>query len=243
MTGCSAIPAPFRERMAMAYETGKRIVQMVLDDLKPSDILSRESFENAIVVNAAIGGSTNAPPHLQAIARHAGIELNVRDWETIGFEVPLILNMQPAGEYLGESFFRAGGIPAVMGELMKAGLIRQGAMTDQRQDPWPKPERLGQPRWRGDPHRRRSLARKRGLSGPVKEPVRQRADEDQRDLKGISATASCPAAPRAFTRLAPSSLRAPGITTTASNALGIDETCILFIRNVGCVGYPGNAGW
>ena len=129
LTGCSAIPAPFRERMAMAYETGKRIVQMVLDDLKPSDILSRESFENAIVVNAAIGGSTNAPPHLQAIARHAGIELNVRDWETIGFEVPLILNMQPAGEYLGESFFRAGGVPAVMGELMKAGLIRQGAMT------------------------------------------------------------------------------------------------------------------
>ncbi|WP_040605200.1 IlvD/Edd family dehydratase [Sagittula stellata] len=129
LTGSSAIPAPFRERMAMAYETGKRIVQMVLDDLKPSDILTREAFENAIVVNAAIGGSTNAPPHLQAVARHAGVELNVKDWETVGFDVPLLVNMQPAGEYLGESFFRAGGVPAVMGELMKAGRLHEGAMT------------------------------------------------------------------------------------------------------------------
>ncbi len=129
LTGNSAIPAPFRERMTMAFETGKRIVQMVLDDLKPSDILTREAFENAIVVNAAIGGSTNAPPHLQAVARHIGVDLNVRDWEDIGFDVPLMVNMQPAGEYLGESFFRAGGVPAVMGELMKAGRIHGHAMT------------------------------------------------------------------------------------------------------------------
>ena len=129
LTGNSAIPAPFRERMTMAYETGRRIVDMVLDDLKPSDILTREAFENAIVVNAAIGGSTNAPPHLQAIARHIGVDLNVKDWEEIGYDVPLMVNMQPAGEYLGESFFRAGGVPAVMGELMKAGRIHIGAMT------------------------------------------------------------------------------------------------------------------
>ncbi|WP_417248983.1 IlvD/Edd family dehydratase [Celeribacter sp.] len=129
LTGNSAIPAPFRERMAMAYETGKRIVEMVYEDLKPSDILTREAFKNAIKVNAAIGGSTNAPPHLQAIARHAGVPLDVKDWETVGFEIPLMVNMQPAGVYLGESFFRAGGVPAVMGELMKAGHIHQGAMT------------------------------------------------------------------------------------------------------------------
>ena len=129
LPGNSAIPAPFRERMAMAYETGRRIVQMVLDDLKPSDIMTREAFENAIITNSAIGGSTNAPPHLQAIARHIGVELDVTDWEKVGFDVPLMLNMQPAGEYLGESFFRAGGVPAVMGELMKAGRIRESVMT------------------------------------------------------------------------------------------------------------------
>ena len=129
LTGNSAIPAPFRERMTMAFETGRRIVGMVMEDLKPSDILSRDAFENAIVVNAAIGGSTNAPPHLQAVARHTGVELDVADWEKIGYDVPLMLNMQPAGKYLGESFFRAGGVPAVMGELSMAGLIREGVMT------------------------------------------------------------------------------------------------------------------
>lgn len=129
LTGNSAIPAPFRERMAMAYETGKRIVGMVHEDLKPSDILTREAFENAIVVNSAIGGSTNAPPHLQAVARHIGVDLHVTDWEKIGFDVPLMVNMQPAGEYLGESFFRAGGVPAVMGELVKADRLHLGVMT------------------------------------------------------------------------------------------------------------------
>ncbi|PSK85834.1 dihydroxy-acid dehydratase [Limimaricola soesokkakensis] len=129
LPGNSAIPAPFRERMAMAYETGRRIVEMVHEDLKPSDILTREAFENAIVTNSAIGGSTNAPPHLQAIARHAGVELDVTDWQKFGFDVPLLVNMQPAGKYLGESFFRAGGVPAVMGELRKAGRLHEGAMT------------------------------------------------------------------------------------------------------------------
>ncbi|GAD57662.1 LOW QUALITY PROTEIN: xylonate dehydratase [Limimaricola cinnabarinus LL-001] len=128
LPGNSAIPAPFRERMAMAYETGRRIVGMVHEDLKPSDILTREPRE-AIVTNSAIGGSTNAPPHLQAIARHAGVELDVTDWQKIGFDVPLLVNMQPAGTYLGESFFRAGGVPAVMGELRRAGRIHEGAMT------------------------------------------------------------------------------------------------------------------
>jgi dihydroxy-acid dehydratase len=129
LTGNSAIPAPFRERMNMAYETGKRIVSMVYEDLKPSDILTRKAFENAIVTNSAIGGSTNAPPHVQAIARHIGVELDVKDWETVGFDVPLLVNMQPAGEHLGESFFRAGGVPAVMGELHKSDRIHEGVIT------------------------------------------------------------------------------------------------------------------
>ncbi|MEL7174074.1 MAG: dihydroxy-acid dehydratase, partial [Pseudomonadota bacterium] len=129
LTGSSAIPAPFRERMEMAYETGRRIVEMVYEDLKPSDILTRAAFENAILTNSAIGGSTNAPPHLQAIARHAGVALEVKDWETVGFDVPLLLNMQPAGAYLGESFHRAGGVPAVMAELKRAGRLHEGAMT------------------------------------------------------------------------------------------------------------------
>ena len=123
LPGCAAIPAPFRERMAMAYATGKRIVGMVEDDITPSKILCRAAFKNAIIVNSAIGGSTTAPPHLQAIARHAGVELDVTDWQTHGFDIPLLVNMQPAGKYLGESFFRAGGVPAVMGELAEAGKL------------------------------------------------------------------------------------------------------------------------
>ena len=129
MPGSSAIPAPFRERMEMAYRTGRRAVEMAYEDLKPSQILTRDAFLNAIVVNTAIGGSTNAPPHLQAIARHAGVELDVNDWQEHGFEVPLLVNMQPAGEHLGEAFYRAGGVAGVMGELMTAGLLRGDAQT------------------------------------------------------------------------------------------------------------------
>ena len=129
LPGCAAIPAPFRERMAMAYSTGKRIVGMVEADLKPSDILTEAAFRNAIVVNSAIGGSTNAPPHLQAVARHAGVPLDVTDWQTHGFDVPMLVNMQPAGKHLGESFYRAGGVPAVMGELALAGRLNLDVQT------------------------------------------------------------------------------------------------------------------
>lgn len=129
LAGCAAIPAPFRERMVMAYETGKRAVGMVKEDLTPSKIMTRKAFENAIRVNTAIGGSTNAPPHLQAIARHIGVELQLQDWQELGFDLPLLVNMQPAGKYLGESFHRAGGVPAVMGEMHHAGLLHGEAMT------------------------------------------------------------------------------------------------------------------
>ena len=123
LPGSAAIPAPYRERGQMAYATGKRIVEMVWEDLKPSDIMTRKAFENAIVINSAIGGSTNAPIHLNAIAKHLGVKLNNDDWQKFGHKIPLLANMQPAGEYLGEDYHRAGGVPAVVFELMKAGLL------------------------------------------------------------------------------------------------------------------------
>jgi dihydroxy-acid dehydratase len=124
LPGCAAIPAPYRERGQIAYETGVRAVEMVWEDLKPSDIITREALENAIVVNSAIGGSTNAQIHIQAIARHVGVALEPEAWETVGHKIPLLVNMQPAGKYLGEEYYRAGGLPAVINELVKAGKIR-----------------------------------------------------------------------------------------------------------------------
>jgi dihydroxy-acid dehydratase len=129
LPGSAAIPAPYRDRQENAYRTGKRTVDMVREDLKPADILTRDAFLNAIVVNSAIGGSTNAPIHLAAIARHVGVDLDIRDWETFGHKVPLLVNLQPAGEYLGEDYYRAGGVPAVVSQLMKQGLIREDAIT------------------------------------------------------------------------------------------------------------------
>jgi dihydroxy-acid dehydratase len=129
LPGSAAIPAPYRERGQVAYRTGKRIVEMVREDLKPSDILTRKAFENAIVVNSAIGGSTNAPVHVNAIARHMGVELKVDDWQTVGHKVPLLVNLQPAGKYLGEDYQHAGGVPAVVAELIKHKLIHEDALT------------------------------------------------------------------------------------------------------------------
>jgi dihydroxy-acid dehydratase len=129
LPGCGTIPAPYAERGRMAYLTGRRIVEIVSEDLTPSKILSREAFENAIVVNSAIGGSTNCPPHIIAIARHVGVDLNIRDWERVGHQINLLANVQPAGEFLGEAYHRAGGVGAIFGELMQAGKIRTGALT------------------------------------------------------------------------------------------------------------------
>ncbi|MGA8970204.1 MAG: IlvD/Edd family dehydratase [Pseudolabrys sp.] len=129
LPGCAAIPAPYKERGQIAYDTGVRAVEIVEQDLKPSDILTRKAFENAIVANSAIGGSTNAPIHINAIARHIGVKLTIEDWEKVGYDVPLLVNMQPAGEYLGEEYYRAGGLPAVMHELLKAKRIHADALT------------------------------------------------------------------------------------------------------------------
>ena len=243
LTGNSAIPAPFRERMAMAYETGKRIVRMVLDDLKPSDILTRAAFENAITVNAAIGGSTNAPPHLQAVARHAGVKLNVKDWETVGYDVPLLVNMQPAGEYLGESFFRAGGVPAVMGELMKAGRIHADAMTatgatmGDNLAGWDSRDTEVIKTWDAP---MRPNAGFKVLSGNlfdsalmktsvISEDFRRRFLSEPGNEGVLEARAVVFEGPEDYH----DRLNDP--------ALCIDERTILFIRNVGCVGYPGSA--
>ncbi len=243
LTGNSAIPAPFRERMAMAYETGKRIVQMVLDDLKPSDILTREAFENAIVVNSAIGGSTNAPPHLQAVARHAGVELNVKDWETIGFDVPLLVNMQPAGEYLGESFFRAGGVPAVMGELMKAGHIREGAMTATGNSMGVNLagcESMDEDVVKTCAAPMRRNAGFKVLSGNLFDSALMKtsviSEDFQKRFLSQPGTEGVLEA-RAVVFEGPEDYH----DRINDPDLKIDEHCILFIRNVGCVGYPGSA--
>ncbi|MEL6124827.1 MAG: IlvD/Edd family dehydratase [Pseudomonadota bacterium] len=243
LPGNAAIPAPFRERMNMAYETGKRAVAMVYEDLKPSKILTRAAFENAIRVNTAIGGSTNAPPHLQAVARHAGVDLDVKDWETHGYDAPLLVNMQPAGEYLGESFFRAGGVPAVMGEMLADGMLHGDVMTASGK---PLTEALAGAR-SFDP----SVIR------PVSDPMRRKAgflvlsgnlfdsalmktsvisdDFRQRFLSEPGNEGVFEA--RAIVFEGPEDYH----DRINDPALAIDDHCILFIRGVGCVGYPGSA--
>jgi dihydroxy-acid dehydratase len=129
LPGCAAIPAPYRERGKMAYDTGRRAVEIVHEDLKPSDILTRAAFENAIVACSALGGSTNAPIHINAIARHIGLPLSIEDWERVGYDIPLLLNMQPAGHYLGEEYYRAGGLPTVLHELLEAGRLHGETLT------------------------------------------------------------------------------------------------------------------
>ena len=129
LTGCAAIPAPYRERGQVAYRTGQRIVEMVREDLKPSDILTREAFLNAIAAVSVLGGSSNAQPHIQAMAAHAGVPLEPSVWQDHGYDLPLLLNMQPAGQYLGERFHRAGGVPAVLWELLEAGVLKGDVLT------------------------------------------------------------------------------------------------------------------
>lgn len=243
LPGCAAIPAPFRERMAMAYETGRRIVAMVDEDLKPSDILTRKAFENAIVVNSAIGGSTNAPPHLQAIARHAGVDLHVSDWQRHGFDVPLLVNMQPAGSYLGESFYRAGGVPAVMGELRKAGLLHEDALTVSG---LPMGTAIGT--WD---------SRDTDVIRPVANPLRAKAGflvlSGNLFESALMKTSVISEGFRARYLARPGHegvFEARAVVFEGPEdyherlndpALEIDAETILFIRNVGCVGYPGSA--
>jgi dihydroxy-acid dehydratase len=243
LPGCGMIPAPYRERGQMAYETGRRAVELVHEELTPKKVLTREAFENAIAVASAIAGSTNAPIHLNAIARHAGIELTNRDWQRIGADVPILVNMQPAGEFLGEDFHRAGGIPAVMYELLQAGRLHGEALTVSGHTV---AENV-----------RHCEATDRAVIRPYGKPVAEHGgmqvlsgnlfDSAVMKLSAITNDfkrryLSNPDDPMAFVCRAivfdgPEDYHAriddPG--------LEIDERCLLVIRYTGCIGYPGSA--
>ncbi len=243
LPGAAAIPAPYRDRQEISYETGLRIVEMVREDLKPSDILTREAFINAIKVNSAIGGSTNAPIHLNALARHVGVELSVDDWQTHGEEIPLLVNLQPAGEYLGEDYYHAGGVPAVMGELIKHGHLDTKAMTVNGKT-------VGE-------NYTASMIEDEKVIRPFDRPLKERAGF--RVLKGnlfssaIMKTSvispefrdrylSNPEDPEAFTGRAvvfdgPEDYH----HRIDDPSLAIDAATILFMRGAGPIGYPGAA--
>ena len=244
LPGSAAIPAPYRERGQISYETGLRIVDMVWEDLRPSDVMTREAFENAIVINSAIGGSTNAPIHLNGIARHLGVPLNNDDWQSIGHEIPLLVNLQPAGEYLGEDYQRAGGVPAVIGELLEAGLL-----------PHPKALTVNGASMGYNCSDRRS--KNQDVIKPVSAPIKAQAgfinlsgnlfDSAIMKTSVISdnfrqSYLSNPKDPDAFEGRAivfdgPEEFH-HRIDDPAEN---IDETCILFMRGTGPIGYPGGA--
>ena len=244
LPGCAAIPAPYRERGQISYETGRRIVGMVHEDLKPSDIMTREAFENAIVINSAIGGSTNAPIHLNGIARHLGVPLDNDDWQAIGHKVPLLVNLQPAGEYLGEDYHRAGGVPAVVMELMKAGLL-------------PHPTQItanGKSIGENCAHAENlNLDVIKTVAAPLKtnagfinlkgnlfdtaimktsvisEEFRNRYLSNPKDLEAFEGTAQVFDGPEDYH------------SRIDDPALGLTENTILFMRGTGAVGYPGAA--
>jgi dihydroxy-acid dehydratase len=243
LPGCAAIPAPYRERGQIAYDTGVRAVELVHKDIKPSDILTRPAFENAIVACSAIGGSTNAPIHINAIARHAGVELSIGDWEQIGYDVPLLLNMQPAGKYLGEDYFRAGGLPAVMNELRRAGRIHAEAVTVNGRTMGQNIEHAAI----ADadvirPYDRPMLAQAgfKVLTGNLFQSAIMKTSVISPEFR--ARYLSNPADPEAFEGRAvvfdgPEDYHA----RIDDPALAIDEHTLLFIRGVGPVGYPGSA--
>ncbi|WP_299860101.1 IlvD/Edd family dehydratase [uncultured Roseobacter sp.] len=244
LPGSAAIPAPYRERGQISYETGRRIVEMVWEDLRPSDIMTREAFENTIVINSAIGGSTNAPIHLNGIARHLGVPLDNNDWQAVGHDVPLLVNLQPAGEYLGEDYQHAGGVPAVVGELIAAGLL-------------PHPDVItanGKTMGENCGHLRSEDTK---VIKPVSEPLKEQAGfinltgnlfdsaimktsvisksfrakylSNAEDLNAFEGRAVVFDGPEDFHHR---------IDDPAEN---IDEDCVLFMRGAGPKGYPGGA--
>jgi len=243
LPGCAAIPAPYRERAQIACETGRRAVEIVHEDLKPSDILTRTAFENAIVACSAIGGSTNAPIHLVAIARHVGVALSTEDWETIGYDVPLLVNMQPAGEYLGEEYYRAGGLPAVMNELFAAGRLHGGARTINGKTI---AENVGNAKATNPrvirPYDQplKAHAGFKVLHGNlfdsaimktsvISDEFRRRYLSDPKDPNAFEGRAAVFDGPEDYHH------------RIDDPALGIDEHTILFMRGAGPIGYPGGA--
>jgi dihydroxy-acid dehydratase len=243
LPGCAAIPAPYRERGQIAYATGMRAVEIVREDLKPSDILTRAAFENAIVACSAIGGSTNAPIHINAIARHIGVALTIEAWEKIGYDVPLLVNMQPAGFYLGEDYYRAGGLPAVMRELHAAGRLHGDAITVSGKTvaeivgqakvcnadvirPYDKPlkSQAGFKVLRGNLFD--SAVMKTSV---ISEDFRKRYLSDPKDPNAFEGRAIVFDGPEDYHR------------RIDDPTLEIDENCILFMRGAGPIGYPGSA--
>jgi dihydroxy-acid dehydratase len=243
LPGCAAIPAPYRERAQIAYETGLRAVEIVHEDLKPSDIMTRKAFENAIVACSAIGGSTNAPIHINAIARHVGVKLSIEDWEKVGYDVPLLVNMQPAGKYLGEEYFRAGGLPAVMRQLFKAGKGHPDALTVNGKsfgDNVRKAEVQDADVIRAYKQPMKKQAGFKVLSGNLFDSAIMKTSVISDDFR--ARYLSNPKDPDAFEGRAvvfegPEDYH----KRIDSPKLKIDEQTILFIRGVGPIGYPGSA--
>ena len=243
LPGCAAIPGPYRERQQMAHATGKRIVEMVFEDLRPSDIMTRAAFENAIVTNSAIGGSTNAPVHLVAIARHIGVELSSDDWEKIGYDIPLLVNLQPAGEYLGEEFHRAGGVPAVVAELIAKGKIDKSAITANGKSLVENCE--GKFSWDRNVIKAYDAPMKAqsgflNLKGNLFDSAIMKTSVISEEFR--TRYLSNPKDPNAFEGRAivfdgPEDYHAK----IDDPKLEIDENCMLFIRGVGPIGYPGGA--
>jgi dihydroxy-acid dehydratase len=243
LPGCAAIPAPYRERAQYAYDTGVRAVEIVHEDLRPSDILTRKAFENTIIANSAIGGSTNAPVHINAIARHVGVKLAIEDWEKIGYDVPLLVNMQPAGEYLGEEYFRAGGLPAVMSELLKAKRIHADAMTinGRTMGENVKRAKIADPNVimsYGKPMKKQAGFKvlKGNLfdsaimkTSVISDDFRKRFLSNPKDKNAFEGRAVVFEGPEDYhLRIDDPSLK-------------IDERTLLFVRGVGAIGYPGSA--
>jgi dihydroxy-acid dehydratase len=243
LPGCASIPAPYRERGQMAYATGKRICELVMQDVRPSQIMTREAFENAIAVASALGASSNCPPHLIAIARHMGVELSLDDWQRIGEDVPLLVNCMPAGKYLGEGFHRAGGVPSVMHELQKAGRLHEDCATVSGKT-------IGE-------IVSSSLTSNADVIYPFETPLKHRAGFIV--LSGNffdSAIMKMSVVGEAFRKTylsepgAENSFEARAIVFEGPEdyhariddpSLDIDERCILVIRGAGTVGYPGSA--
>ena len=243
LPGCAAIPAPYRERGQIAYETGKRAVEMVWEDLKPSDFLTRKAFENCIVVNSAIGGSTNAPIHINALARHIGVDLSIEDWQTIGHDVPLLVNMQPAGFYLGEEYHRAGGVPSVVRELMKHKRIHEDALTVNGKTMGENCKDATAPDSDVIRTYDKPLVKDAGFlvlrgnlfdsaimkTSVISKEFRDRYLSNPKDPEAFEGRAIVFEGPEDYHH------------RIDDESLNIDEHCMLFVRGVGPIGYPGGA--
>ena len=244
LPGSAAIPAPYRERGQISYATGKRIVEMVSEDLKPADIMTREAFENAIVVNSAIGGSTNAPIHLNGIAKHLGIELDNDDWQKIGLNIPLLVNLQPAGEYLGEDYHRAGGVPAVVNQLLSKNLLpHPNALTANGKSLGEncknketinkdviKPIEAPMLKNAGFINMKGNLFDSAIMkTSVISEEFRQRYLSNPKDPNAFEGRVIVFTGPEEFHE------------TIDDPSLNIDENCVLIMRGAGPIGYPGGA--